>query len=475
MRKSKLTNKASKINEIELYEFNNLKIICDVKNYKPLVKKAIYSLMMHITRTISLASDVCYRPNNIIYNTQNQQFIIPITVQYHNEEGNILSIINKRVESIKNTISKLKFETNKLKFIARTLNQYKIDPFNFIQLTYSIQNDKTDKNNETELISTPIELKLPKIPNFEIKEHFYKKGNFRHLEYIDPLLMDYGLYIGLSKPFNEMGYSYNALHIYEHMMTMAWKKLDGSNVIDINGATISTGSCWLYNIHSTKKSLKKYAREYVKFHQLTKNKKYWDKELYDDLKRETIRTYSETQTSKGLKVFSRSDNSVYFDSHNMVYNSEPFVKFSEDEYTILTVSPEPIKFKFDKYIPDITPDKIKITERKYNFIPLAAIRNTDNFIVINKKDLTEEIYNKNGCLFGVDCVGLCLDDDTKESETMNTVLLFMLRNSLENINKFMKDKTMPIDNYSFSNIDVYCNYGYESNIDFDLDININNE
>ena len=461
MSKSKSTIKTNKsdIHEIKMYEFNNLKIICDVKNYKPLVKKAIYSLIIHIARTISSASDVCYHPNNIIYDSQKQQFILPITVQYHNEEGDILSIINKRAETIKNTISKLKFETNKLKFIARTLNEYKIDPFNFIQLTYFIS-----ETEDSELISMPIELKLPKIPNFEIKEHYYKKGNFRHLEYIDPLLLDYGLYIGLSKPFSEMGYSYNALHIYEHMMVTGWKKLDSANVKDMNGATISTGLCYLYNIHSTKKSLKKYAREYVKFHQLSKTRKFWEKDLHDDLKRETIRTYSETQTAKGLKEFARTDNSIYSD---MIYNIEPFIKFSEDEYTILTVSPEPINFKFDKYIPDVHEDKVNLTERTYDYIPLAALRNTSNFVVINKKDLTEDIYNKNACLFGIDCVGLCLDDDTKESETLNTVLLFMLRNKLEVINKFMKNKTMPIDNCSFSSIDVYCNYGFECNFDIE--------
>jgi hypothetical protein len=463
MNKSKSTIKTDKsIHEIKMYEFNNLKIICDVKNYKQIVKKATYGLMVHITRMISLASDVCYHPNNIVYNAQKQQFIIPITIQYHNEEGDILTIINKRVEAIKNTISKLKFESNKLKFIARTLNQYKVDPFNFLQLSYFI-------DNESELISTPIELKLPKVPNFEIKEYYYKKGNFRHLEYIDPLLVDYGLYIGLSKPFKEMGYSYNALHIYEHMMISGWKKLNSANLKDINGGTISTGVCYLYNIHSTKKSLKKYAREYVKFHQLTKNKKYWKKELYDDLKRETIRTYSETQHVKNLNDFARTDATVYSE---MIYNIKPFVKFSQDEFTILTVSPEPIKFKFDKYIPDVKPDKIELTERTYDYIPLTAIRNND-FVVLNKKDMTEEIYNKNACMFGIDCVGLILDDDTKESETLNTVLLFMLKNKIEVINEFMKNKTMPIDNYNFSNINVYCNYGFESNFDDNLNEDIN--
>ena len=313
-------------------------------------------------------------------------------------------------------------------------------------------------DNESELISERIELNLPDIPNFEIKEHFYKKGNFRHLEYIDPLLVDYGLYIGLSKPFKDMGYSYNALHIYEHMMTMGWKKLSTKDMIELNGATFPTGTCYLYNIHSTKKSLKQYAREYVKFHQMTKTKEFWEKDLNEDLKRETIRTYSETQTTKGLKDFARTDNTVYSE---MIYPIEPFIKFSEDTYTILTVSPEPIKFKFDKYLPDIKENNIKINERKYNFIPLAALRNTSNLIIINKKDLNEEIYDKNACLFGIDCVGLCLDDNTKESETLNTVLLFMLRSHIDTIHKFMENKTMPIDNHNFSSIDVYCNYGFE--------------
>ena len=70
-----------------------------------------------------------------------------------------------------------------------------------------------------------------------------------------------------------MGYNYNALHIYEHMMTIAWKKLDSKDVLDLNGATFPTGTCYLYNIHSSKKSLKKYTREYVKFHQSSKEKK----------------------------------------------------------------------------------------------------------------------------------------------------------------------------------------------------------
>jgi hypothetical protein len=71
------------------------------------------------------------------------------------------------------------------------------------------------------------------------------------------------------------------------------------------------------------------------------------------------------------------------------------------------------------------------------------------------------MYNKNACLFGVDCVGLVTDDETKESEVLNTVMLFILRNNIDVIKEFMKNKTMPIDNQNFSSIDVYCNYGFE--------------
>ena len=463
MSKSKNMKSKVEIHEIDLYEFNNLKIICDVKNYKPLVKKAAYALLRKIRHDISLLSDLCYRPNQITYNSQDQQFILPITVQYHNEEGDILKLLNDRVKTIKNTVSKLKFETNRAKFIARVLDQYKVDPFNFLQITYSISEVKKTES-ETELISESIELNLPKIPNFEIKEHFYKKGNFRHLEYIDPLLLDYGLYIGLSKPFNQMGYSYNILHIYEHMMVVCWQKLDQKDLLGINGCTFPSGNCYLYNIHRTKKSLKKFAREYVKFHQLTKTRDYWEKDLKDYLKRETVRTYSETQTSKSLKEFGRTDNTIYSE---MIYNIEPFIKFSEDTYTILTVSPEPIDFKFEKYIPNIVPDTPKVSERKYDFMPLAALRNPNKFVVIDKKDLNEEIYDKNACLFGVDCVFVSLDDDAKESEIFNTILLFMLKHNINTINEFMKGKTMPIDNINFSNINVYYNSESEYEYDFD--------
>jgi hypothetical protein len=439
--------------KIELYEFNNLKLICDVSQYQPIVTKVTGSLFIYLTRLISSQSDVCYYPNSVEYSGSKHLFTLPITVQYHNDEGDILKIINKRVDAIRKTIIHMKFESNHMKFIARTLKTYKIDPLNFLQLTYFL-------NDGSELIYEPIELHLPDIPNFTIREHKYPSGNFRHIEYIDPLLNDYGLYIGLCKPFSEMGYSYNSLHIYEHMMTLGWKKLNEKDVLELNGATFPTGMCYLYNIHKTKKSLKTYAREYVKFHSKTKNPEYWKHDLMNDLKRETIRTYSETQSSKSLKDFARTDPSIY---ENMIYSIEPFVKYSNDEYTILTVSPEKIDFKFDHYLNDkhITPN---VQYRTYDSLPLAAIRNTNELVIINKKDLTEELYNRYSVLFGVDCVALCLDDYNRECEHLNTVLLFILKNKIDVIKAFLKDKAMPIHNSAFNNIDVYCNYSYD---DFD--------
>jgi len=442
--------------QIKIYEFNNLNLICNVKDYKPIVYHVTKSLFIHLIRLISLQTDVCYYPNNIEYSGQTHQFKLPITVQYHNDEGDILQIINKRVKAIKKTISSIKFESNQMKFVARTLKMYKVDPFNFLQLTYSL-------NDGAELISEPVELHLPNIENFKITETRYPSGNFRHIEYIDPLLNDYGLYIGLCKPFNEMGYSYNALHIYEHMMTTCWDKLNQKDMIELNGATFPTGMCYLYNIHKTKKSLKTFTREYVKYHCKTKNPKYWKEKLSNDLKRETIRTYSETQDIKSLKDFARTDPSIY---ENMIYDVEPFVKFSNEEFTILTVTPEKINFKFDKYIINEKYD-IKLKKRTYDRIPLSAIRNVNNLVVLDKKDLTMELYNKYSVLFGVDCVALCLDDYNRECEHLNTVLLFMLKNKIEVIKDFLKNKTMPIYNSLFSNIDVYCNYLTSNNYYFE--------
>lgn len=441
--------------KIDLYEFNNLTLICSVKDYKPIVYYVTRSLFSQLIRLISSQTDVCYYPNNIEYSGQAKQFTLPITVQYHNDEGDILNIINKRVKVIKKTISTMKFETNQMKFVARTLKIYNVDPFNFLQLTYSL-------DDGAELIYEPIELRLPDIENFKINETKYPSGNFRHIEYIDPLLNDYGLYVGLCKPFNEMGYSYNALHIYEHMMTLGWNKLNQKDLIELNGATFPTGMCYLYNIHKTKKSLKSFTREYVNYHCKTKNPKYWKENLLDDLKRETIRTYSETQDIKSLKDFARTDPSVY---ENMIYDIKPFVKYSNEEFTILTVSPEKINFKFDKYIIKEKCD-INLKKRTYDYIPLSAIRNVNNLAVINKKDLTMEMYKKYSVLFGVDCVALCFDDYNRECEHLNTILLFILKNKIDTIKAFLKNKTMPIYNTLFSNIDMYCNY-YNNNYYFD--------
>lgn len=440
--------------QVELLTFNKLYLACDAQDFRPVIKDAIRLLLQNINYLICSSTDVCYHPNSMVQ--KEDVYYVPITIQYHNEDGDVADIVDARVKSVQQMIRTMKYDKKPLQFAARILNTYEVDPFNIFILIYSL-------DDGTELITAPIELRLPSVPMPTIQEHQYRSGQFRHLEYIDPLMLDYGLYVGLSKPFEDMGYYYNALHIYEHMMTTCWRNLSKEDLIELNGATFPTASCYLYNIHKTKQSLKQYVREYVKFHLKTRDKHFWDTTLQPALKRETIRTYSETQDIRDVKEFARTDPSVYPD---MMYNTDIFTKFSQDQFTILTVAPEHIDFKFDDIIEktDVDMTRVHISPRKYNMIPLAAIRNSREFVVIPYDTYDEHIVDANSCIVGEDCIGVQLGDESHEIESLNAMVLLILRHTIEAIHDFLRMRVLPIDNKTFANVDIfysmtgYCNW-----------------
>lgn len=430
----------------EEYNFNDILLSISINKSNELCKSALIRLLLHINYMISLKTDVCYYPNKpkII----DDFLVLNITLQYHQDkidEG----FINKRIKEIKKLIETLEFNTNELKYIVRILQSYHIDPFNLIKISYS--------NNENLLIDEYCNIKLPQIIKPKIKEYYYPKLNFRHLEYIDPLMSDYGMYVNLSKPFKDMGYGYNYLHIYEHMMTCGWNDCDTSKQTLMNGCTYPTGMCYIYTHHSTQKSLKEHVIKYVKFHQKTKDIKYWNIDLLKELQRETKRTYSETQESKGLKEFARTDPSI-FKTDLMIYDPNIFVKFSNDKYTLLTVSPNKIKFNFDKLELE-TDEKIKtITEipkeLTFDFIPLSALRNINKCSILKNFDVTKDLYDNNSCMFGVDCTGIYTIGVTDEIESLNKVLLYILNYDIKSIKKYLKSHVLPITNLEFGNIQL---------------------
>lgn len=440
--------KNDKINEINVITFENLEIISDISKYNELCKDAIFKLMTMINHLICANTDVCYHPNRLKHD--DKTIILPITVQYHNDEGNMINVIDTRVKTIKNVIENMTFENNNELYVARIFKKYDIDPFNLIEIRYILPEG-------SEFISDNITLNLPDVPEPTITEKFYPNLNFRHIEYIDPLMSDYGLYIGLSKDFNQMGYCYNALHIYEHMMTCVWNTLDKSNLKMLNGSTYPTGKCYVYTIHNNPESIKSYANKYIEEHTKSKSEKFWKVDYYEDLKRESIRTYSETQHDRNIKNFARTDPFVYKD---MIYNYEPFIKFSQDKYTVLTVGPKHINYNFDKLERSEKTNKSKaseISEQTFNYIPLSAIRNSDGIIILKNKNLEPKVFDKYSILLGNDCVGIVRDDANKITEEINTCLLFILDHPLKDITEFFKNKAMPINNNGFNTIDMGFN------------------
>lgn len=440
--------KTNKINQINIITFENLEIISDVSSYNELCRISIMKLMNIIAHNICASTDVCYHPNRIKYNENDEIIILPITVQYHNDEGNMVDVIDSRVKTIKNTIEHMKFERNCELAISRILKKYNIDPFNLIEIRYVL-------SEGAELVSTNITLNFPDVPEPTITEKFYPKLNFRHLEYVDPLMLNYGLYVGLSKKFNEMGYCYNALHIYEHMMTCVWDKLDKSQVLVLNGCTYPTGKCYVYTIHKNEDSLKLYANKYVEEHNKSKSKEFWEKTYNESLKRESIRTYSETQEDRSIKNFARTDPYVY---KNMIYDYKPFIKFSNEPYTLLTVSPKHIDYNFDK-IENLSSvhHNESYSEQTFDFIPLSAIRNDNNIIILKNTNLNKDIFKHNSIVLGTDCVGIVREEKSRDVEEINTCLLFILDHDIKTIKEFFKTKAMPIDNSGFNSIDLGFN------------------
>ena len=113
---------------INLKEYNNLKIVCDISNYVFIVQKSAMMFLNNINYLIAATSDVCYYPHPVEFDKNNKILTLPITIQYHNEEcKSLMTLINKRIETIKNTIIKMKYESNGLKSVARVFKMYDID------------------------------------------------------------------------------------------------------------------------------------------------------------------------------------------------------------------------------------------------------------------------------------------------------------------------------------------------------------
>lgn len=377
------------------------------------VNKFIIDFLRHLNFILSARTNINYHP----IDNRDLFFKIPIYV-YTNEEAQMypLDLILKRVDSIKQFISEYNFanDTKNTLWLIRTLNSLGVN-FN---TDFYITCDCDQFNYEK--IDIPLEFNFPDIEYPKIKRHKLTDDSIVTL-YEDPYFNDYGVFVNLAIPFNEMGMSYNGLHIYEHLMTKGWSDLSVNDQLMANGVTYPNGICLVYNILATEKAFIECANATFKFVFETRDHEFWQSKISNDALLETCRTISETRTERTLASMGRSDYKAY----NNDYNREIFEYWSNKPFTILLTFPKGTK-RFDPTTLEqlVREHPLRPIERPKNiqlkYYPLEVMMVKQNMKLYILKTTIEQIKKalmkpsmKTKMYFGVDCY---LGQDKSEHE-----------------------------------------------------------
>jgi hypothetical protein len=224
----------------------------------------------------------------------------------------------------------------------------------------------------------------------------------------DPYAIEHHVVLcNLSKPFSEMRYQYNALHLYEHLMTYAWKNVDHEKEAYINGLTVVNGISNVFAVLNTKEAMMEYLDKYIDFILKSRDKSFWinNKEM---LRTETIRTISETRAARSFSSPSRSDPAAY----DCDYNIDIFCKWSNEPFDILLISNVETKINVNAInakILSAKTTKITLNTPLTAHIPVEAL--IDKSVIRIKRESAENILkeiqkhgfgNIPGKLYGID-------------------------------------------------------------------------
>lgn len=319
------------------------------------VNQYVIMFLRHLNYVIAAKTNINYQ----LIDGRQLYIKFPIYV-YTNEEAKLhpLDLILKRVESIRSFIENYDFsiDTKSTLWLIRTMTSLGVN----LNSDFNITCDCDDFDYQK--IDTPLQFKYPPIEYPTIHRMTLSDGS-TVIEYEDPYFNDYGVFINLSVPFDEMGMSYNGLHIYEHLMTKGWAELSVNDQIYANGITYPNGICMVYNILSTASAYEMYTNAAFEWLYKIRAENFWNDDISDDVLLETIRTISETRTERTLSSMGRSDLHAYTNS----YNRNIFEYWSNKPYTILLTRPKGTK--------GVNREQLEAMSKKY---PLRNVERPDN-------------------------------------------------------------------------------------------------
>ena len=335
----------------------------------------------------------------------NRPFIYIPVFPYNRKEftGDINGLIKERIKTLKTFISTYDFNTERkiIKWGLRNILIMRERLGDTKRPLFKIENRETD-TKETIDISKNVKLEYPKMRRYKLTDNSYI--SVLH----DPYTIDDHLVLcNLSKPFSEMCYQYNALHLYEHLMTYAWKDGNHDDEAYMNGLTVVNGISNIFAVLNTPEALMDYLNRYISFVLKARDRQFWITHK-DIIRTETLRTISETRAARSFSSPSRSDPAAY----DLNYNIDIFCKWSNDPFDILIITNADIKLDINKINAKILSAKrsdIRLNAPTGKYIPVEALMDK-NFVRIIK-DTPDNIIkalwhngfgNINGKLYGID-------------------------------------------------------------------------
>lgn len=201
-----------------------------------------------------------------------------------------------------------------------------------------------------------------------------------------PYIRDGAIIIDFSRPYEDMGFMFNGLHIFEHLMCTPWvhmKKFSMENLVCLNGFTTNLGLMYVYTVHNSKASFQVYLDEMISWLNKIRTPGFWGKHMKDEeVQMEIKRTISETIDIPWMMDFARSSGSAFEGK----YREEVFEYWSNQPLKITLIHPYQ-----DIYIPHLdSPRHVqKPSIPTFDYLPMQVL--TVESLVAYRKTPTKEI------------------------------------------------------------------------------------
>ena len=435
-----------------------IKISCnkDISKISRYDRELLTYLLAYLNCEISAQTVVNYHSFPI----KDYTITIPIYVNTDDEaKMKPATLISYRLQTIKNFMRNYQWEKERktILWVVHALYRRNIDISKCLTIRVELPNNEILKryNITKDFVSSfptkPEHLQVSKfiIKSADIKRITLADGSMI-TQLINPYANDYGFFVNLSVPYDEMGMSYNALHLYEHLLCKPWKDLEQQDVKFINGSTGPAGISFVYNVHSSLESLQKYFNASLQWAFKSRNNRFWDNQQ-EDIKKETSRTISETRTERTLTSFGRSD----YHAFNGGYDLSIFKYWSNKPFDFLIITPQEVQMNILSMNEMCKKYPINNVERPKNIIlsniPIEVMDMKNEIgkhsMKIETKDIIKAFLTgkfMERAYYGVDCAIVFEQYDKIDSNTFLYLLLYLNRYCKESeLKEFIQSRILP--------------------------------